>query len=270
VFDGKDWLALQDWSASNAWTWTPSWGSNKTRVAVWVRNAGSTVDAYDNPASNGSIAFAITGGNQSQGPLKVTSLTASLPSPQTVGTTVTFTAAASGGTTPYQYKWWVFDGIDWSVVQTWSSSNTFTWTPTTPNAGYRVSVWIRNAGSSADAYDNNANPSISFPISPLPPAPPLLLTAINANLTSPQAAGSSITFTAVATGGSGNYQYKWWIFDGASWTTASAWSGSNSFTWTPAAPGANYRVAVWVRNASSTNDSYDNPGSNGSIGFVIQ
>jgi hypothetical protein len=24
---------------------------------VWVRNAGSTADAYDNPAANGSIAF---------------------------------------------------------------------------------------------------------------------------------------------------------------------------------------------------------------------
>jgi hypothetical protein len=35
-------------------------GRNKTRVAVWVRNAGSTVDAYDNPAANGSVAFAIT------------------------------------------------------------------------------------------------------------------------------------------------------------------------------------------------------------------
>jgi hypothetical protein len=51
---------MQTWSASNTWTWTPVASNNKTRVAVWVRNAGSTVDAYDNPAANGSVAFAIT------------------------------------------------------------------------------------------------------------------------------------------------------------------------------------------------------------------
>jgi hypothetical protein len=274
VFNGSSWTVTQAWSASNTWTWTPTSAGGNTRVAVWVRNAGSVDDAYDNPAANGSIAFAITGGGgqqpPSQGPLTVTSLTANRTAPQTVGTSVTFTATASGGATPYQYKWWVYNGIDWSVLQTWSTSNSFTWTPTTSNAGYRVSVWVRNAGSTADSYDNNANPSIAFPISPAPPAPPLLLTAINANVASPQPAGASVTFTAVATGGSGNYQYKWWIFDGTSWSVVSPWSGSSTFTWTPAAPGANYRVAVWIRNASSTTDAYDNPGSNGSIGFVIQ
>ena len=271
VFDGRDWTVMQTWSASNTWTWTPASSNNKTRVAVWIRNAGSTVDAYDNPAANGSVSFVIASGNQSQnGPLKVTSLTADRTAPQMAGTAVTFTATMSGGSTPYQYKWWVFDGTDWTVVQPWSTGNTFVWTPTTANAGYRVSVWVRNAGTSEDMYDNNANPSISFPISPLPPAPPLLLTAINANLTSPQPVGAAITFTAVAAGGSGNYQYKWWIFDGTSWTVATGWNNSNAFTWTPGAPSANYRVAVWVRNASSTTDSYDNPSSNGSIGFVIQ
>jgi hypothetical protein len=51
---------------------------------------------------------------------------------------------------------------------------------------------------------------------------------------------------------------------------AQTWSASNTFSWRPTVAGANYRVAVWVRNASSTTDAYDNPSSNGSIGFVIQ
>jgi hypothetical protein len=53
---------------------------------------GQHSDAYDNPAANGSVAFAITSSNQSQnGPLKVTSLTADRTAPQIVGTAVTFT-----------------------------------------------------------------------------------------------------------------------------------------------------------------------------------
>ena len=40
---------------------------------------------------------------------------------------MTFTAAASGGALPYEYKWIVFDGVTSAVVQTWSISNTFVW-----------------------------------------------------------------------------------------------------------------------------------------------
>ena len=158
----------------------------------------------------------------------------------------------------------------WTSSVSWSTSDTFTWTPTTANSGYRVSVWVRNAGSTDDAYDDNANASLSFPISPSAVGSPVLLTGINTSLTSPQPAGTSITFTAVATGGTGNYQYKWWIFDGASWFVVRSWDSTNAFTWTPGAANASYRVAVWIRNASSTTDSYDNPSANGSIPFAIQ
>jgi hypothetical protein len=272
VYDGSVWTVTQNWTNSNRWTWTPAAASNKWRIAVWVRNAGSTADAYDNPAANGSIGFQIKNSGQQapQAPLTVTSLTANRTAPQPVGTTVTFTAAASGGATPYQYKWWVFDGTDWIVVQSWSASDTFTWTPTIANSGYRVSVWVRNAGSTEDAYDNDANASISFPISSSALGSPVLLTGINTSLTSPQPAGTSITFTALATGGTGNYQYKWWIFDGVSWFVARTWDSTNAFTWTPGAANANYRVAVWIRNSGSTTDAYDNPSANGSIPFVIQ
>jgi hypothetical protein len=268
VFDGGSWTMMQNWSTSNTWTWTPTKLNRDARVGVWVRSAGSTTDAYDNPASNGSMPFAITNAQQSA-PLVVSSLTANRTAPQPVGTAVTFTAAASGGTTPYQYKWWVFNGSDWNVVQAWSGNNTFTWTPTTANAAYRVSVWVRNAGSTADAYDNNANASIAFPVSPSAPGSLLLLTGITSNVMSPQPSGVEITFAATAQGGSGSYQYKWWIFDGTSWTVSQTWSSGNTFTWTAPSLGGTYRVAVWVRNASSTTDAYDNPGSNGSVSFFV-
>jgi hypothetical protein len=268
VLDGGSWTPMQNWSTSNTWTWTPTSSNGGERVAVWVRNAGSTADAYDNALSNGSIAFEIEKPKKSV--LIITGLSANRTAPQPAGTSVTFTATASGGTAPYQYKWLVYNGDTWSVLQNWTTSNSYAWTPSTTNAEYRVGVWVRNAGSTADTYDDNATASLLFPIAPTAPGTPLLLTGINADRMSPQASGTSITFTATATGGSGNYQYKWWIFDGVSWTVAQGWSGSNTMTWTPVSANANYRVGLWVRNASSTVDSYDNPASNGSIGFVIQ
>ena len=203
-------------------------------------------------------------------PLTLTNLTANLTAPQLVGTAITFTATAANGTAPYSYKWWVFDGVTWSILQNWSASNTYTWTPTVANSAYRIGVWVRNAGSTTDAYDNpQSNGSIAFPVNPAPLAVPLTLTSLTADLASPQPAGTTITFTATAVGGIAPYQFKWFVFDGKSWTVMQDWSTSYRWTWTPTSAGRKYRVGVWVRSATSTTDAYDNPAANGSIEFDI-
>src|ERR1051325_6541854 len=56
-----------------------------------------------------------------------TGLTADRVAPQAVGTPVTFTAAATGGTTPYQYRWWLYDGTSWQMLRDWTTSASFTW-----------------------------------------------------------------------------------------------------------------------------------------------
>ena len=128
-----------------------------------IRNAASTADAYDNGAANGSIPFAI--GVTSGGTLILTGITASQPVPSTAGTAVTFVASISGGVGPQQYKWWIYDGSTWRVMTSWSASNTWTYTPTSANSKLRIGVWVRNAGSNADIYDNaSSNGSIAFPV----------------------------------------------------------------------------------------------------------
>jgi hypothetical protein len=97
--------------------------------------------------------------------LQLTALTANKTAPQVAGTTITFTASATGGTAPYQYKWWLFDGTSWAVKQDWSSKNTFAWTPTKSNSAYQIRVWARSAGTSANAPDNDASiGTMAFPI----------------------------------------------------------------------------------------------------------
>ena len=292
IYDGANWITTQQWATSNRWTWTPSAGNSAYRVAVWVRNAGSSGDVYDNSGSNGSIAYPISRTSPSTlpssttpsgGVLTLTGIGADRVAPQPVGSSVTFTALATGGAAPYQYKWWIYDGANWVVRRDWSTSSTWTWTPTVANVSYRVAVWVRNAGSSADAYDNAAsNGSISFPISlstsSTPSQPPpttswstgdtLILNGISTSRPAPSPAGVAVTFTAWGSGGIGPQQFKWFVYDGATWWAQTGWSTSNTWTWAP--PEAfSYRVAVWVRNAGSTADAYDNPQSNGSIGFVV-
>jgi hypothetical protein len=102
------------------------------------------------------------------------------------------------------------------------------------------------------------------------PASPLQLLALTANKTSPQPAGTSVTFTAAATGGIQQYQYKWWLYDGSTWILLRDWSSSSSYSWTPTLPAGSYRIGGWVRSATNSTDSYDNSQSNGSVAFSLQ
>ena len=89
-------------------------------------------------------------------PLTISGLSANRMSPQPVGTSIIFTATASGGAAPYQFKWWIDNAGTSTVGAQWSTSSTFAWAPTAPGSTYVIRVWARNAGSAADAPDNSA------------------------------------------------------------------------------------------------------------------
>jgi hypothetical protein len=270
LHDGTNWTVLQDWTPVSWYVWTPTKPNPAYRVGVWVRKSTSTADTYDNPLSNGSVSFAVSAATGST-PITLVSLTADQVAPRPVGTTVTWTANATGGSGGLQYKWWLHDGSKWNVLQEWTSSATYRWQPTKANLAYRVGVWIRKATSTADAYDNpSSNGSVAFPITTSPTSQQLVMTSLTADKPAPQGVGTTITWTATATGGSAPYQYKWWVYDGARWSVLKDWSTSNTYAWRPTTANPAYRVGVWIRNSTSSADEYDNPLSNGSVGFAVK
>jgi hypothetical protein len=253
VYDGAAWTMAKDWSSSYSFAWTPTVANANYQVGVWVRSAGNTTDSYENPSSAGAVAYPIS---VAATPLSLTSLYSSLSAPQVAGTSVKFTAAAAGGTAPYQFKWLVSDGSSWTTVQTWSSANTFTWTPTSANANYGVGVWVRSATNTADAPENaNAGSSMPYPITaPVQTITTGVAVTLSANMSAPQPAGTSIQFTAAATGASA-YVYKWWIFDGSSWSVLRDWSSASTILWTPKWANSNYQILVRVANAAKDSDN---------------
>jgi len=87
-------------------------------------------------------------------PPTLTALAVSPPGPQPVGTALTFTATATGGTAPLQCKWFVTGDPTWAtfyVLRHWQSCATAVdWTP--PGVGtYYVAAWARSSGSVVDA-----------------------------------------------------------------------------------------------------------------------
>jgi len=265
VFDGA-WTAVTGWTTSNTYAWQPATANANYRVAVWVRGANST-GSYETTAEK---YFAISGtavatpppppppSTTASVPTTGVSLTANAVAPQQPGATITWSATPIGGTAPYQYQWWIYNG-SWAQATAWGSANTYAWTPSVANANYRVAVWVRSAGSTAqyeataERYFAISGAAVTTPPPPppstTPSAPPTGVT-ISANMSQPQLLGTTITWTAAASGG-GTYEYQWWTYNGSSWTSQ-PWTTSNTFAWQPTTASSGSRVAVWVRRVGST------------------
>ena len=157
-------------------------------------------------------------------------------SPQVPGTSVLWTAVAGGGSGNYQYQFWLNDGTSWSIAKPYGATNDNTWTWDTTGLAtgtYSVQVWARSAGSTAvrsvhagdDLRPGAAiSPATGVTLSP-PPSP-----------ASPQAPGASVLWTAVASGGSGNYQYEFWLHNGTSLVPREARTARRTTTAGPGTP----------------------------------
>ena len=198
-------------------------------------------------------------------PSTTVSLAPDAAAPQEPGTLIRWSATATGGTAPYEYKWAGYASGTWSVLRDWSASQTFDWQPTTAAPDARMAVWVRTAPSTTSSGDISINsiaavaeyPFAILDATPGSPAPssPVSSVTLTTNLAAPQPAASTIVWTATPAGGSGALVYKWFLSnDGASWTTVGTWTSSNQFTWTPTAANANYRVSAWVKHASNPKD----------------
>jgi hypothetical protein len=61
----------------------------------------------------------------------------------------------------------------------------------------------------------------------------------------------AIGFTANVTGGSGSYDYQFWVEEpGTGWSIKQTYGNGNTYSWTPNTAGT-YVVAVWARNIGS-------------------
>ena len=85
-------------------------------------------------------------------------------------------------------------------------------------------------------------------------APPAFGATLVPDLASPQPVGTpQVVFTAGGIGGTGSYEYRFWLNSGAVWTVGQDYSTNNTWTWDPSLlPGGSYKVVVHVRNVGST------------------
>ncbi len=267
---------------------------NRTMYSLTGLDANRTyffsVRAYNTAGLTSPFSTEVSTTTPPATPLTLTNFVVSKPSPQLVGTPITFFASPTGGVPPYQYKWFLSNGLTSSVVMNWSAVNMFAWQPTV-RGQYFINVWVRDSTSTVDAPQNAmamGNLSYSIvdapvtappPPAPVPPPPPppsttptkLVLTSVTSSLPSPLRIGTTVRLTATATGGVAPLQFRWMLTtdNGVTWAVTQNWSTKNTYDWMPLVAKRSM-IAVLVRSATNTTDYPDNNEGVKTVIFDVQ
>ena len=155
VYDATNWMAQGTWTGRQSFTYRPT-APGIFSVAFTSKQFGTTPvnGQYDTVTYSTNIS--VTGEACSNPSITFQPNVNSVPA----NTKVVFTASVTGCSLA-NYQWYVFNGTTWLVQGTWSASNTFPWTPTTPGGNYLVGFTARQQGSTPangqyDSFTNSA------------------------------------------------------------------------------------------------------------------
>ena len=173
-------------------------------------------------------------------------LSANPPTSTTVGTTVTFTGSAVGGTGPFEYEFQArFPGGTFGTVRGYATDNTWTWNTTgAPATGYEFRVNVRTVGTATVV----TSPTLPYTLT----TPGATGAGLSANPPTSTTVGTTVTFTGSATG-TGPFEYEFQArFPGGTFGTVRGYMTDNTWTWnTTGAPATGYEFRVNVRTVGS-------------------
>src|SRR5207249_368971 len=144
-----------------------------------------------------------------------------------------------------EYRFILWNGSSWSIVQEWSASPTFNWTTTgLPAGGYVMEVWTRvGSVGGLQAYTDVGYTLTSS-------SNPCTAVSVVADPSSPRPVGTAVTWTASAVGCSGA-EYRFILWNGSSWWVLHACpTRRSSDLTTTGLPAGGYVMEVWTRVGS--------------------
>ena len=224
-----NWYKIRDYARSNTCTWRPGAAGSKTLY----------VDVKDSEGAYQRVELPIQVTKQTE---KLSVKLATLPAGTAkVGSKVKLTAQASGGSGNYTYKFILSDNNgNWYKIRDYARSNTCTWRP---GAAGSKTLYV-DVKDSEGAYQR-----VELPIQVTKQTEKLSVKL--ATLPAGTAkVGSKVKLTAQASGGSGNYTYKFILSDNnGNWYKIRDYAKSNTCTWIPGAAG-NKTLYVDVKDSA--------------------
>jgi FtsP/CotA-like multicopper oxidase with cupredoxin domain len=232
---------LRDWSTTSAYNWnTAGFIPGTYTLQVDVRSVGSASQFGTFKNYNYVLTLAEATG---------ASMTFSVASPQAIGTAVTLNGSGQGGTGSYQYKYYVMAaGGAFQLLRDWSTASSYIWNTTGLAAGtYTLQVDVRSVGSTSQ-FGTWKNYSYVLTV------PEATAASMTFSVPSPQKIGTIVTLTGAGQGGTGTYQYKYYVkAAGGNFVMLRDWSTVSPYNWnTSGMTAGTYTIQVDVRSVGST------------------
>jgi hypothetical protein len=219
-------------------------------AAVLLHAKSGAIPAVLLLAAASALASATVANGVTPAPCTAVSLSPSPASPQVTGTTVLWTASATGCAAP-QFRFMVFhSSTGWIVGQDWSASPSFSWSTGSLVIGdYLVQVLAK---AEVSGTTQALSPILTYTLTTGSTLTPCTAAAISPNLTSPQAVGTTVVWTATATG-CATPQFRFMVWNASTgWVVGQDWSASPTFSWnTTSLATGNYFVQGWARAGTS-------------------
>jgi len=225
------------WSKSATWSWsTAGLPAGEYLITVLARDEKHAAeDSFD---SKMNATFYVKAANQ---PPSVLELKADRPSPQSIGSKITWTALASDPDGDSIYYKFAKNGVD---VSDWSGSEFWTWDTTSEKSGeYVISVLVRDGKHSSEkSSDGSLDSKFTLTVSNKPPT----ITELEAQPSGPYSAGDVITWICKAADPEEDkILYKFLVGS----RVAQDWSESANWSWdTAGQPPAEYTITASVRD----------------------
>lgn len=142
---------------------------------------------------NSLYFYKMDGTSTTAAPIIVNSITTDVASPQVAGNKINISANVSGGADNNYYHFWAYDGNMWTLLQLYTTENTFEWTPQTEGMYYLVvGVKDKNSSNVYDAYN-----TIPYIVTKPVPVPTLIEIAGPNSVVIPSDGSISMQYTAI-------------------------------------------------------------------------
>lgn len=175
-------------------------------------------------------------------PLSLTSVTADKTGTVDTGTSVTWTASASGGYGALSYQFELMK--NGAIIDTKVYSSSSAYTAVLSKAGdYTVKATVKD-GKNAVVSKNSALITVKEKV-----VTPLAFTDLN--VSGSPAAGSKMTFNAVVTGGTGTNFYTFYLYRDGKLAYQAVNTASSSFSYQPQAKGI-YMLISYCKDSAGT------------------
>jgi hypothetical protein len=132
-------------------------------------------------------------------------------------------------------------------MQDYSTNNTFTWfSPLGVNMN-AVQVWVRSPGATADPEGWMSTGLFTTR------STGARLTDVATDATAPGSPYTNVTFTATGAGGSGQLEYKFYLYNWGTgtWSLLRDWGTGHQAVWNPSGTTGLFLVQTWVRTVNS-------------------